>query len=68
MFTAHAVGSFEQKFSLSETETEENKVCICNSGVQVLEFRDAFESDAEISELWSIEWLGIFFFIILRQN
>ena len=32
---------------------------ICSYGVQAFEFRDAFESDAEISELCSIEWLGI---------
>ena len=29
-----------------------------------LEFRHAFESDAEISELWSIEWLGILHLVV----
>ena len=33
--------------------------CICSSGVQAFKFRDAFESDAEIRELWSIEWLNV---------
>ena len=62
MSAAHAVGSFEQKFALSERlrcETKDNKVCICSSGVQAFDFRNAFKSDAEISELWSIELLGI---------
>ena len=36
-------------------KTKENKVCICSSGVQTFEFRDAFESDAEFRELiWSM--------------
>lgn len=60
---AHAVGSFEQKCALSERrrcETKENKVCL----FVAMEFRHSnletlLTSDAEISELCSIEWLGI---------
>ena len=40
-------------------ETSDNKVRICNSGGQAFEFRDAFEIDAEMRELWSIEWHGV---------
>ena len=32
-----------------------NKICICSSGV----FRNAFENDIEMCELWSIEWHGV---------
>ena len=54
------MGSLEHIFAaLSErfnSKTKDNKEFICTSGVQAFEFRDTFEIDAEICELWSIEW------------
>ena len=49
-------------------KTKENKVpvCSCSSGVQAFEFRDAFEIDAEIRELWSIKWRGVLRMLGLR--
>ena len=58
--TDHRMGSLEHIFAaLSErfnSKTKDNKEFICTSGVQAFEFRDTFEIDAEICELWSIEW------------